>query len=79
MKLKTNESIPNVLSKQFAVRIPSQDKHSAVNLKIIDFLPPMYSSTIMAAYELIEISGSDHPKGPQRHWALGDAIETPRF
>tara|TARA_R110002020_G_scaffold29814_1_gene94165 strand:- start:6747 stop:23012 length:16266 start_codon:yes stop_codon:yes gene_type:complete len=57
--IKPGEALPSVFSKAFAIRIPTQDKHSAANLKIVDFLPPMYSSTIMVAYELIEISGSD--------------------
>ena len=57
--VKPEDPIPSIFSKAFGIRIPTQDKHSAANLKIIDFLPPMYSSTIMVAYELIEISGSD--------------------
>ena len=43
----------------FGVRIPSQDKHSAVTLKLVDFLPAYYGSIGVFPHELIEISGAD--------------------
>lgn len=46
-------------SNMFGVRIPSQDKHSAVNLKVVDYLPAHYGSVGVFAKELIEISGAD--------------------
>ena len=58
-KLKAGEPLPDVISKMFGVRIPSQDKHSAVNLKLVDFLPVEYGSSAMFSNELIEISGAD--------------------
>lgn len=51
--------IPDVIAKMFAVRIPTQDKHSAIPAKVIDFLPSYYGSTAVFAEELIEISGAD--------------------
>jgi hypothetical protein len=55
----TNGAFPDVLSKMFAVRIPSQDNHSTINVKHVDFLPGFYGSSAMFAQELIEISGAD--------------------
>ena len=51
--------LPNVISKMFGVRIPSQDNHSAINMKMVDFMPAYYGSTAMFAQELVEISGAD--------------------
>ena len=51
--------LPEVISKMFGVRIPSQDNHSAVNMKLVDFMPAYYGSTAMFAKELVEIAGSD--------------------
>lgn len=43
----------------FAVRIPSQDKHSAVNIEWIDTLPFYYGNSVITAKEIIFLSGSD--------------------
>lgn len=43
----------------FGVRIPSQDKHSFISLKLVDFMPAYYGSTAIFPHELIEISGAD--------------------
>ena len=51
--------MPEVISKMFAIRIPSQDNHSTMNVKIVDFLPAVYGSVGMFSQELIEISGAD--------------------
>jgi len=51
--------LPSVISKMFGVRIPSQDNHSAINMKMVDFMPAYYGSTAMFAQELVEISGAD--------------------
>ena len=58
-KIKSGEALPDVISKMFGVRIPSQDKHSAINLKVVDFLPVEYGSSAMFPTELVEISGAD--------------------
>lgn len=55
----TDSAFPDVLSKMFGVRIPSQDNHSTINIKHVDFLPAFYGSSAMFAQELIEISGAD--------------------
>ena len=55
----SNEPMPEVISKLFAIRIPSQDNHSTVNAKYVDFLPAIYGSVAMFARELVEISGAD--------------------
>jgi hypothetical protein len=55
----TDSAFPDILSKMFAVRIPSQDNHSTINVKHVDFLPGFYGSSAMFAQELIEISGAD--------------------
>jgi hypothetical protein len=51
--------IPKAVSDMFIVRIPSQDKHSAMSIKMVDFLPAFYGSSAMFADELVEISGAD--------------------
>ena len=51
--------IPDFIAKGFGIRIPSQDKHSAIGIRIVDFLPVFYGSVVMAPNELIEISGAD--------------------
>ena len=55
----TDAPIPDVVAKMFGVRIPSQDNHSTVNMKMVDFLPVYFGSSAMFAEELIEISGAD--------------------
>ena len=56
---KGNKTMPDVVSKMFAIRIPSQDNHSTINTKYVDFLPAVYGSVAMFARELVEISGAD--------------------
>lgn len=56
---KSDVSIPDSIGKMFAVRIPSQDNHSSMNVKLVDFMPAYYGSSAMFAAELIEISGAD--------------------
>ena len=52
-------SIPDAISKMFGVRIPSQDKHSAVNIRVVDFMPVYYGSSAIFPKELVEVSGAD--------------------
>ena len=54
-----NKPLPDSIAKMFGIRIPSQDKHSAVNLKMVDYLPVFMGSSAMYARELIELSGAD--------------------
>lgn len=51
--------IDDKMKKLFGVRIPSQDKHSAMTMKVVDFAPAHLGSTLWGAKELIEISGAD--------------------
>ena len=51
--------MPQAISKMFAVRIPTQDNHSAMAVKMVDFMPAYYGSTAMFSQEIIEISGAD--------------------
>ena len=57
--LKPGDPIPDAVAKAFGVRIPSQDKHSAINLKLVDFLPVEYGSSGVFPPDIIEISGAD--------------------
>ena len=57
--LKRGDAIPDAVAKAFGVRIPSQDKHSAINLKLVDFLPVEYGSSGVFPSDIIEISGAD--------------------
>lgn len=57
--LKPGDEIPEAIAKMFGVRIPSQDKHSFISLKLIGFLPANLGSTGMFPKELIKLSGAD--------------------
>lgn len=41
------------------VRIPSQDKSTAVNIEVVDYLPRYYRNSIMVAKEIQQLAGSD--------------------
>ena len=53
------QDIPEVLWKMFGVRIPSQDKHSTISLKLVDFMPVYYGSSAIFSNDIVEISGAD--------------------
>ena len=57
--LKVGDKIPPAIAMAYGIRIPSQDKHSAVNLKLVDFMPVYYGSSAIFARELVELSGAD--------------------
>lgn len=57
--LRSGQPIPASVLAMFGVRIPSQDKSSAMTLRVVDFAPAHLGSTIWAAKELIEVSGAD--------------------
>lgn len=57
--LKPGDEIPEAIAYMFGVRIPSQDKHSFISLKLIDFLPANLGSTGMFPKELVALSGAD--------------------
>ena len=52
----SDRPIPDVVAKMFGVRIPSQDNHSTINIKLVDFLPGFYGSSGIFSRELIELS-----------------------
>jgi hypothetical protein len=56
---KKGDIIPKDIAIQMGIRIPTQDKHSMVAIKIVDVLPEYYTSSIMLPYEIIELSGAD--------------------
>ena len=41
------------------VRIPTQDKHSAVNVEWVDMLPAYYGSAVVVPKEIVNLSGHD--------------------
>lgn len=43
----------------FGVRIPSQDKHSGVNVEWVDILPAHYGSVVSVPKEIVQLSGHD--------------------
>jgi len=57
--LPRDQPIPEAIAKMFGVRIPSQDKHSFISLRLVDFLPANLGSTGMFPKELIALSGAD--------------------
>jgi len=56
---KNIKDVPDSVAKMFAVRIPTQDKHSSMASKVVDFLPVYYGSTAIFPEDLIKISGAD--------------------
>jgi hypothetical protein len=56
---KKGMPIADVLAKGFGIRIPTQDKHSAVNMKVVDWMPAYFGSSVIVPREVTEISGSD--------------------
>ena len=56
---KAGVPIPEVASKHVATRVPTQDKHSAMAAKVVDFLPAYYGSVAIYPQELVQVSGAD--------------------
>lgn len=59
LEIPRDQNLPDSITKGFGVRIPSQDKHSFMSLRNIDFLPANLGSTAMFPKELIALSGGD--------------------
>ena len=57
--LKPGDIIPEEIAYMFGVRIPSQDKHSAVSLKLVDVLPNFTGSNAVFPHELVKLMGHD--------------------
>jgi hypothetical protein len=52
-------TMPQEKAIQFGVRIPTQDKHSMVNIKIVATIPYYYGNSIMLPKEIVLLSGAD--------------------
>lgn len=57
-KNPSDSDIKNVL-KMFGIRIPTQDKHSMIALKVVGFLPVEYGSVGIFPKEIVFLSGAD--------------------
>ena len=57
--LKEGEEIPTEAAEMLGYRIPTQDKHSMVSLKVKGFLPNEYGSVIIVPKEVVLLSGAD--------------------
>ena len=53
------KDIYNSQKYMFGVRIPSQDKHSGVNVEWVDMLPSHYGSVVSVPKEIVQLSGHD--------------------
>lgn len=58
--LTIGESISEDIFKMIGTRLPCQGYSSMIPLKIVDFLPECYGSTIIAPEEIVYIAGSDY-------------------
>lgn len=54
----SDEKVRDVL-KMFGIRIPTQDKHSMMSLKVVGFLPVEYGSIGVFPKEVVYLSGAD--------------------
>jgi len=57
--LKAGDSVPDSIMKMFGIRIPTSDKHSMGACKVVDFLPSVMGSIVIAPHELVYLSGAD--------------------
>jgi hypothetical protein len=71
------QQIDPALKWLYAVRIPSQDKHSAVNAEWVDQQPAFMGSTMSLPFELVQLSGEDfdvdkrYVSKPEGYWQEG--------
>lgn len=57
--LKPGDEIPEQIAYMFGLRIPTQDKHSMLSLKLVDILPAEQGSNAVFPKEIIYLTGSD--------------------
>ena len=57
--LKPGDEIPEEIAYMFGLRIPTQDKHSMLSLKLVDILPSEQGSNAVFPKEIIYLTGSD--------------------
>lgn len=58
-ELKEGDAIPDEAAEMLGYRIPTQDKHSMVSLRVKGFLPNEYGSVIIVPKEVVLLSGAD--------------------
>lgn len=57
--LKPGDEIPPYMLELVGVRIPTQDKHSMVFLKVVDILPGVTGNQIVMPADILDLSGAD--------------------
>jgi len=59
MGLKEGDTLPPEVLKMLGFRIPTQDKHSMINIKVVGFLPAIYGNSGIFPPEIVYLSGAD--------------------
>ena len=59
MNISEGQFLSEEFCEMLGIRIPSQDKHSMVKLKVVDILPAEMGNKIILPYELLIMSGAD--------------------
>jgi hypothetical protein len=59
MGLKVGDELPQEFLEMVGVRIPTQDKHSMIYLKVVDILPAQKGNKIIMPKEVLILSGAD--------------------
>lgn len=57
--LKVGQELPKEFLEMVGVRIPTQDKHSMVSLKVVEIIPGETGNEIVMPYEILKLSGGD--------------------
>jgi hypothetical protein len=57
--IKPGDNLSEDAMKMLGFRIPTQDKHSMITIKVVDYLPEFYGSIIIAPKQLVLLSGAD--------------------
>lgn len=57
--LKIGDTIPKELATMLGYRIPTQDKHSMISLRVVDVLPTHLEGTGIFPQEIVYLSGAD--------------------
>lgn len=57
--LKPGDAVPSELFSMLGYRIPTQDKHSMMSIRVVDVLPAEYGSIVLAPKEIVYLSGAD--------------------
>ena len=57
--LQPGDEIPSNLFSMLGYRIPTQEKHSMMSIRVVDVLPAEYGSIVIAPKEIVYLSGAD--------------------